>query len=461
MIYLYNTLTKNKEEFKPMNEGSVSMYHCGPTVYDYPHIGNMRAYVFADTIRRVFKWNGYKVNQVINITDVGHLVGDGDQGEDKMDIAVKKLHKTADEIAKFYTDVFFDDLKKINADTNGTIFPRATEHIAEQIKLIEKLEEKGFTYRTSDGIYFDSSKLPDYGKLMGGSEKLKWDAEFARVIPSFEKRGHLDFALWKFSPKSSHRQQEWESPWGTGFPGWHIECSAMSMKYLGNHFDIHTGGVDHIPVHHTNEIAQSEVATGEKYVNYWIHSGHVLINGEKMSKSLGNVVTLSDLEEKGINPLAYRYWLLSAKYKTLLNFTEHSIKSAQTALDKIYDAYIELDDGGSLDEGYRAKFEEYINDDLDTPRAIALVWEMLKDDSIRDEDKKATLLQFDKVLGLDIESRYKIEIPIEIIALVREREEARNKKEWSKSDELRKKLSDLGYEIKDTDNGSKISKNKK
>lgn len=457
-LYFYNTLTRQKEEFKPIQSGKVGMYHCGPTVYNFAHIGNLRPYVFADIIRRLFEHEGYAVKQVINITDVGHLVSDADEGEDKMNVATKREGKTAEEIAIFYTDDFFKDLEKLNVRMENTEFPRATGHIVEQIALIEKLEKKGFTYTTSDGVYFDTSKLSDYGKLAElDIEGLK---EGARIEKNPEKKNITDFALWKFSPKSiaGKREQEWDSPWGVGFPGWHIECSAMSMKYLGEHFDIHTGGIDHIPVHHTNEIAQSEAVTGKPFVNVWMHSNHILVDGGKMAKSSGNFYRLIDLDKKEISPLAYRYWLLTAHYRTLVNFTWDAVEGAQNAFKKLQAFVTELPNEGKVDIAYEAEFESFISDDLDTPKAIALMWELVKDPEILPENKKATILHFDEVLGLNLKNLHHEEIPADIMALAQKRETAREEKNWHLSDEIRRNIEARGYELKDTEDGPKVTK---
>lgn len=474
VMLLYNTLTRKKEEFKPLQEGAVGMYNCGPTVYNYAHIGNLRAYVFADILRRTLEYRGYKVNQVVNITDVGHLVSDADEGEDKMEKGARLSGKTAREIAEFYTAAFFEDLEKLNIE-KATMYPKATDHISEQIALIQKLEEKGFTYKTSDGIYFDTEKFPQYGELAGLN--IEGQQEGARVEVNPEKRNSSDFALWKFSGDEK-RQQEWPSPWGVGFPGWHIECSAMSMKYLGETFDIHTGGIDHIPVHHTNEIAQSECATGKKFVNYWLHSGFVTTQDGKggtcgkMAKSEGNFIRLISLEEQGISPLAYRYWLLTAHYKKTINFTWETLEGAQVALIKLHEIFRTLEgNGAEADAGYLARFTEALDDDLDTPKAIALLWELVKDANIK--NKKATLLEFDKVLGLGLSlPKDKLEtlqiivhdnisaedVPILVQNLLMEREIARTKKNWEKSDALRDEIARMGYKVIDTDTGTQVKK---
>lgn len=463
-IILQNTLTREKEIFKPIKDKKVGMYNCGPTVYGAPHIGNLRSYVFADMLRKMFEYNGFEVTQVINITDVGHLVSDEDDGDDKVEKAAKRAGKTAEEITSFYTEVFFSDLKSLNIDTKNTIFPKATEHINEQIDFIKTLEEKEYTYKTSDGIYFDTSKFSSYGTL--AMLDIKGLKEGARVKKINEKKNITDFALWKFSPENSNteekRQQEWESPWGIGFPGWHIECSAMSEKYLGEQFDIHTGGIDHVPVHHTNEIAQSESVTGKQHVNYWMHNNFVNVDGEKMSKSLGNIITLKDIRNKGFSPIAYRYWLLTANYDTLVNFTYEALDGANTAFSKLqkYITEYSKDDNGVVEKGYKEKFCKYINDDINTSRVIALIWELVKDNNVSDKNKKATILDFDKILRLglaDTQAKQEEIIPEKVQELAERRAQARATSNWQESDSLRNEINKLGYEIKDTDEGAEIS----
>ncbi len=462
-LKFFNTLSHKKEIFKPIHKGRVGIYTCGPTVYQYAHIGNMRAYVIADTLKRALEYSGLKVKHVINITDVGHLTSDADEGEDKMEAGARREQKSAQDIARFYTKAFWNDLKILNVATKGTKFPCASKHIKEQIRLIKILEKKGFTYRTSDGIYFDTLKFKNYGKL--ARLNLKGLREGARVGVNAEKRNASDFAVWKFSPKESAREQEWKSPWGVGFPGWHIECSAMSMKYLGDHFDIHTGGIDHIPVHHTNEIAQSESVTGKKFVNYWIHNEFVNMGEEKMAKSLGNILTITDLAKKGVSPAAYRYWLLTAHYRSPVVFSLEAAHGVGVALERIVSAIATGPSGGHLVPRIMKKFIEYISDDLDTPRAIALIWEVLKDEKISPRDKRATILKFDEVLGLDLKKLIKtakqtlqLVVPENIQQLLREREDARTVKDWATADKLRDVIHALGYEIKDTDKGSQVVK---
>jgi len=455
MIKLYNTLTRKKEIFEPINDKKVGLYCCGPTVYWYAHIGNLKSYLFQDILRRTLEYNGYKVNHVMNYTDVGHLTSDADTGEDKMEKGSRRENKTAWEIADFYIKAFGKDTRALNI-LKPTVTPRATEHIAEQIELIKKLENKGFAYKIGDGIYFNTSKLKDYGQLAMLDEKgLKAGA---RVEVAEGKKNPTDFALWKFSPKDKKRQMEWKSPWGVGFPGWHIECSAMSQKYLGEQFDIHCGGIDHISVHHTNEIAQSEAAFGKTPARFWLHNEFLLIDSGKMGKSEGNIFTLQTLVNKGFNPLAYRYLNLTAHYRSKLNFTWESLEATQSALLNLYQIFGEYPDGGKVSKEYKKEFEAVINDDLDTPKALALAWKLIKDEEVSDADKKQTLLDFDKIFGLGLSQIKKIEIPDEIKKLADERKKLRQEKKWQKADEARKKIEKLGYQIEDTEEGPKIIK---
>jgi cysteinyl-tRNA synthetase len=359
-LKLYNTLTRKKEIFKPLKKEYVGIYTCGPTVYWYPHIGNLRAYIFSDTLKRILKYNGFNVKHVINVTDVGHLTSDSDEGEDKIEQSAKKEHKPAKEISEHYFKIFKENLKKLNI-FEPDIWCKATEHIKEQIELIKKLEEKGYTYRTSDGIYFDTSKFKDYGKLA----KLKIEnLKGGKRVDLREKKNKTDFALWKFSEEPGKRQQEWNSPWGIGFPGWHIECSAMSSKYLGEQFDIHTGGEDHIPIHHTNEIAQSECAFEKKpWVRYWMHVAFLKFKGEKMSKSSGQISKLSDLEIQGFNPLDYRYFILTGHYRKQMNFTDENLKNAKNSYERLKNILSKIKDDGKTNEKYLSKFEKAINND--------------------------------------------------------------------------------------------------
>ena len=456
-LKFYNTLTREKEIFVPINPPNVGFYSCGPTVYDYAHIGNLRAYIFADILQKTLEYSGYKVKRVMNITDIGHLTSDADSGEDKMTKGLlregKELTlKNMRSLAEFYTEKFKEDLIKLNIKIPEHIY-FASDYVKEDIELIQELEKKGYTYKTSDGIYFDTAKMPDYGILWGG--KTIRDKEHARISENMEKKNPEDFALWKFNPKIG-----FESAWGKGFPGWHIECSAMSMKFLGEQFDIHTGGIDLIPTHHTNEIAQSESATGKKpFVKFWIHSEFVDTGGERMSKSAGNFLQIKSLVEKGINPATYRFWLLMASYRTKVNFNWEALEGAETALKRLYGLYADLGaDVGSINKEYQDKFKKYIEDDLDTPRALTILWDVFKDEKMSAPDKKATILDFDKVLGLGFENLKKEIIPDEVKKIVEERELARKDKDFKKSDELREKINSLGYEVKDTEDGQKISK---
>lgn len=454
VLKLYNTLSRQKEEFKPISDKEVGIYSCGPTVYDYSHVGNLRSFVFADILKRVLDYNDFKTKQIINITDVGHLVGDDDDGEDKVERRAKEKNMTIDELSNFYIDKFFEDLDRLHIDRGAREFPRATDNIPEQIDLIKKLEEKNIAYTTSDGVYFDISKYDKYSEL--GRLNLEAQEEGARVAKNPEKRNSADFALWKLS-LDKKRLQEWDSPWGTGFPGWHIECSAMSMKFLGEHFDIHTGGEDHIPVHHTNERAQSESVTGKPPVNYWLHNAFLTNTGNKMAKSEGNFFTLSDLEKEKIMPEGYRYWLLTAHYRSQLDFNIEAILSAQNALLKLL-PHIKNGSGKVLEE-YKNKFLEKINDDLDTPGAIATMWEMIKDDSLSPEDKSTTLLNFDTVLGFDLNSlKQKFEvIPEEVQNLLDARKKARDNEDFAESDKLRDEIRNLEFEVKDTSEGQETT----
>ncbi len=480
MIRLYNTLTRRTEPLQPVHPGEVRMYSCGPTVYWFAHIGNLRSFVFADLLARLFRARGLKVTAVMNITDVGHLTSDADEGEDKMIAAMRREGKSAWDVAAFYADAFFRDLKRINVEP-ADAYPRATAHIAEQIGLVERLEKNGFTYRTEDGIYFDTSKLADYGRL--SRQKAAEKKAGARVEMGGKKQS-TDFALWKFSPTGGKRDMEWESPWGVGFPGWHLECSAMSAKYLGVPFDVHTGGVDHIAVHHEDELAQTEAATGALEANVWMHNEFITIDGGKMSKSLGNVYTLDDLAAKGFDPLALRYYFLGAHYRSKLNFTFEALEAAQNALKRLR-AFVrsvgESDcptakggsllaasrqaggkrprrGGGSIGEvepAYERAFDAALDDDLDTPEGLAILWEMLEDKDITPADRLATLLHFDRMLGLRLadEVGKKDEIPAEVQALLDERAAARAAKDWTKADALRDRITAHGFTVEDTAKG--------
>ncbi|MEM4230778.1 MAG: cysteine--tRNA ligase, partial [Candidatus Pacearchaeota archaeon] len=445
-------LTRKKEVFKPIKDKEVRMYSCGPTVYWYQHIGNLRTYIFSDILKRVLLYNGFKVKHVMNVTDVGHLTSDADTGKDKMELAAEREHKKASEIVEFYWKIFKEDFKKLNI-IEPEIWCKATEHIKEQIELIKKLEEKGYTYKTKDGIYFDTSKFKDYGKLA----RLKKEGLKAGIRVSIgEKKNPTDFALWKFSEKPGLRQQEWQSPWGIGFPGWHIECSAMSMKYLGESFDIHTGGEDHIQIHHTNEIAQSEAATGKKFVNYWLHGAFLTFKGEKVSKSKGGLYTISELEKMGFSPLSYRYLCLTTHYRKQLEFSLENLKNAQNSYERLKNIIKELRYDGKINEKYLKDFEKAINNDLNMPKALQVLWKLVRDEKAF--GKIETIKKMDQVFGLSLLEKEEIRIPEEIMNLVKEREKARKEKNFKLSDELRQKIKEKGWWIDDTPKGPKVKK---
>lgn len=450
-IYLFDTYQRKKRLFVSIKPGKVKIYTCGPTVYDYPHIGNLRAYIVADVLRNTLEFNGYKVKQVINITDVGHLTSDTDSGEDKMELSARKQKRSAFEIAELYAGIFKQNLLALNI-TPPSVWSKATDHINEQITLIQRLEKAGYTYLTSDGVYFDTSQLSNYGHL------ARLDVEGIKPgtrVDIGEKRNPTDFALWKFSPKDRKRQMEWQSPWGIGFPGWHIECSAMAMKYLGETIDIHTGGVDHIPVHHTNEIAQSEAATAKQFVRYWTHVAFLTVNGKKMAKSEHNFVTLQDIMDRGYDPLAFRYLVLTSHYRAGLNFTWPNLQGAQKALLSLREKISSLENKKAFpDKKQIREFKRRINNDLNTPQVIALLWEIV--DSPLTPQKKAAILEFDKVLRLNLGYPPSGEIPEEIKKLVQKRECLRENKKWEESDRVRQKIIKKGYEVRDTSAGPKV-----
>ncbi|MBF8280611.1 MAG: cysS [Candidatus Magasanikbacteria bacterium] len=484
MLKLFNTLTRKISPFTPLRPGRVGLYTCGPTVYDYAHIGNLRTYIFEDVLRRALEHDGLRVKHVMNITDVGHLTDAdtrGDVGADKIEKAAAAAGKGAKEIAAFYTKAFFTDTRALNI-LKPNVVCAATSYIKEQIALIKKLKARGFTYKTGDGIYFDTGKLRDYGRLarldIGGLEAG------ARVPMSAEKRNLTDFALWKFSPPGSKRQMEWLSPWGVGFPGWHIECSAMSVKFLGQPFDIHTGGIDLIPVHHTNEIAQSEAATGKPLAKFWMHGAFLLIDAKRMGKSERNFLTLSALSNQGMNPLAYRYFVLGAHYRSELNFSLPALQAAQNGLARLYRAASGLGvfsprnlerNGRGVKTHLRPpasvtpfvkKFWNAINNDLNTPTALAALWEMLASDGAPKEKLKA-LREFDEILGLDILksarrlAKEEKKIPAAVRRLMANREKARAEKNWKRADALRQKILRHGFFVMDTPEGSVLEKRRK
>jgi cysteinyl-tRNA synthetase len=452
-LELYDNYTRTLRPFEPLHPGGeVGLYTCGPTVYDYQHIGNYRTFLFEDVLKRVLRWNGYRVRHVMNVTDVGHLTSDADTGEDKMEKGARRTGKSAWEIAQLYTDAFLDDMKRLDID-DPTVLCRATDHIREQIEFISDIEKNGFAYRTSDGVYFDTAKQPDYGRLARLDVK---GLEAGRRVELGEKRHITDFALWKFSAPGEHRQMEWESPWGTGFPGWHIECSAMAQKYLGDYFDIHCGGEDHIPVHHTNEIAQTEARVGTRLANFWMHGYFLLQNDAKMAKSAGEFLRVGALIDRGYDPLAYRYLCLTAHYRSQLNFTWDALDAAVTALDRMRHGVYALREAWptSPDPALVERFGNEINDDLNVPRALAVAWEALRGD-IAPGVKRATLLRFDDVFGLGLAAWVpKVEtVPAEVQALADARLAARKAKSWAEADRLRAELHAAGWEMEDRPDG--------
>ncbi len=460
---VYNTLSRQKEDLKPIDGNSVRMYSCGPTVYGYAHIGNMRTYIFMDLLRRALKSNGYDLTGVMNITDVGHLTSDGDAGEDKMEKGARREGKTPWEIAAFYTEAFMADCARLHIDM-PEVTPKATDNIQEMIDFVSELVELGYGYETSDGIYYDISKFPNYGKLSGIN--LEDQQAGARVDVNVEKRNPADFALWKKAPKEHIMQ--WPSPWGMGYPGWHIECSVMSRKYLGEYFDIHTGGVDHIPIHHENEIAQSEAINhGKPAVKYWMHSEFMMVNNGKMSKSLGNVWTVSDLEKMGIPPMAFRYFCLNAHYRNKLNYTEDSIKAAVISCARFYEgAFAHKSQTGEvadqLVETAVREFFDAVNDDLNVPKALGIAWNLIKSESKSDAIWQA-LIKMDTILGLDIANyqpaaKEELDVPAEVSELLAKRAAARQAKDWALSDQIRNTLGDMGYVVKDSAEGQKLER---
>ena len=460
-IQLYNTLSHSKEEFKPINKEEIRIYSCGPTVYSFAHIGNLRTYVFVDNLRRVLKYNGYNLKHVMNITDVGHLTSDADTGEDKMEKAARKEGKNPYEIAEYYTKYFMEDMKKLDIDMPN-IISKATDNIPEMLEMVKEILKNGYAYETSKGIYFDVSKLDKYPVLSNNS--VDGQEAGARIEVDKEKRNPYDFAIWIKAPEN--HMMKWESPWGLSYPGWHLECSAIGRKFLGEHFDIHTGGVDHIPIHHENEIAQSKGATGQIPANYWMHSEFLLIDGGKMSKSLGNIYTLKTLEDNGIEPLAFKLFCFSAHYRNKLNFTFDGVKAQVKALERLRDGYKKhLEGNKEVEEEkikeYENRFHEAINDDLNMPLAMGVVWEVIREE--KKSKKYAELIEkFDEVLGLDLKNyqnyQKEIEIPENIKELIEKRNQARKEKNWEESDKIRDEIQKLGYNIKDTKEGIKIEK---
>ena len=462
-IFFYNTLHKQKELFKPIKESEATIYSCGPTVYKDATIGNMRTNLLSDTLRRILKYNGYKLKHVMNITDVGHLVSDGDEGEDKMLKSAREEHKTPLEIANHYTKLFFDDLKALNIET-PEIICKATDHIPEMLEYVKKLVENGYAYETSTAIYFDISKLDKYPIL--SNLDIEEQKAGARVNVDPEKRNPYDFALWIKAPEN--HLMKWDSPWGPSYPGWHIECSAMGQKYLGEQFDIHTGGIDLIPTHHENEIAQSKGACGKIPANYWLHVEYLLINGGKMSKSLGNVYLIKDIKDRGYDPIVYKLLCYSCSYRIKLNFTWEGMEATSKSLERLRNGYkIHKEGKDKLDEQDRKRLEEIehnfheaVNDDMNMPLAMSYVWEAVRYNK-KSSEVADLLLKFDTVLGLKIDKepeQEEVEIPKDILDLIEQRKQARQEKNWAESDRLRDLIKEKGYEVKDTKDGMNIGK---
>ncbi len=454
-LALYDTWSRTVRPFTTIHAGHVGMYCCGPTVYDHAHIGNLRTYVFEDILRRVLVRNGYEVRHVVNITDVGHLTSDADEGEDKMEKGSRRTGESAYAIAQRYTEAFVADWHALNL-LQPTVWCRATDHIAEQIAFIGELDRSGYVYRTNDGLYFDTSKQDDYGFL---ARLDRAGLQAGKRVALGAKRNITDFALWKFSPEGVARQMEWDSPWGRGFPGWHIECSAMSAKHLGIWFDIHCGGEDHIAVHHSNEIAQTQAAHGTRLANFWIHGHFLTLNADsKMSKSSGDFVRLQTLRSRNIDPLAYRYLCMTAHYRSKLHFSWTSLGAAQTALNRLRHLYSGWSDGGRIDPDFTARFNAELNDDLNLPRALAVLWELVKS-GLPPATLKATVDSFDLVLGLGLRDWNPVvsEIPESIRVLLGERAQAREAKNWVKADEIRKMLNTRGWRVEDGKDGQRLT----
>ncbi len=461
-FYLYNTMTRNKEEIIPANKNKVGMYTCGPTVYNYAHIGNLRTYIFEDALKKSLEYVGYKDKHVMNVTDVGHLQSDGDEGEDKMALGASREHKTVWEIAKFYEDAFFEDCKKLNVK-KPTVVCRATEHIEDMIKFVQKLEERGYTYESNGNVYFEIDKFEDYTKLANLSIDELEAGSRIEIDPN--KKNPLDFVLWFTNSKFSNQIMQWDSPWGRGFPGWHLECSTMSIKYLGENIDIHCGGIDHIPVHHTNEIAQSEAALGHKWVNYWVHGEFLVLDGGKMSKSSGDFLTVSKLEEEGFNPLDYRYFCLQSKYRKQLVFSFESLKDAQNGYKalkkKIGTILTNIDETNNINKelisGYQEKFKTQISDDLNIANAFTVLNEVIKDGELNNKEKAFLIEDFDKVFSLNLMTIEKEAIEVDeklINHLIEERNIARKEKNYKRSDEIRAQLLEMNIEVLDSKEGT-------
>ncbi len=468
-LRFYNTASKKKEEFVSIEEGKVGMYCCGPTVYHYAHIGNLRAYVFNDILRRVLELNGYAVSHVMNITDVGHLTSDADEGEDKMTKGAAREGKSVWDVAKFYENEFFADANRLGLLRPTTVC-KATDHISDMIQLVQRIEANGYTYSADGNVYFDVTKFDDYYGL-SGFRPDEGDTE-SRVGEDSAKKNKADFVLWFTNSKFGNQDMQWDSPWGRGFPGWHLECSAMSMKYLGEQFDIHCGGIDHVPIHHTNEIAQSEAATGKKpWVKYWLHNEFLVMDKEKMSKSSGDFLRMQTILDKGYDPLAYRYFCLGANYRQQLSFSWEGMDGAANTFKRLREKIITLKKNNDLEseteyqtektEDYMHQFTTAVNDDLNTPQALSVMWSVLRDDEIDGAEKLALMYRFDSVLGFGIRDMQeeKVDIPESVQILVDEREQARADKDWSQADALRDKIAELGFVVKDEADGPKLEKN--
>ena len=456
MLNLFDTYERRVRPFAPLNPPEVKLYACGLTVYDYAHIGNLRTYIFEDSLHRVLEFNGYQVQHVMNITDVGHLTDDADVGEDKMEVGTRRAGKSAREIAEIFTEAFKQDLAWLHIH-EPHIWCKATDHIAEQIAMIQCIEAKGVTYRTSDGIYFDTSQLDDYGHI--ARLNIEGLQAGSRIAMS-EKRSPTDFALWKFSKPDEQRQMEWNSPWGVGFPGWHIECSAMAAKYLGTFFDIHCGGEDHIMVHHPNEIAQTQACHGTRLANFWIHGYFLQLDGLKMSKSSSGFLRLQTILDRGYDPLVFRYFCLGGHYRAKITFNWQAMDGAAIALQRLRTAVAQWPDPTEPDETYVTQFTNQINDDLNMPRALAVMWNLVKSD-LPAGGKKATLLVFDQILGLGIDTwqaEAEPPIPEAVQTLVGQRQEARANKAWQQADALRDQIAAAGYDVVDTPNGPELKR---
>ena len=461
-FYVYNTMTRNKDEFVPYKEGKVGMYTCGPTVYNYAHIGNLRTYIFEDVLKKSLEYVNYKVKHVMNVTDVGHLQSDGDEGEDKMALGASREHKTVWEIAKFYEDAFFEDCKKLNIK-RPTIVCRATDHIQDMINLIKKLEEKGYTYVSNGNVYFEIDKFEDYAKLANISmDDLKAGS---RIEIDPNKKNPLDFVLWFTNSKFSNQIMQWESPWGKGFPGWHLECSAMSIKYIGEYLDIHCGGIDHIAIHHTNEVAQSEGVLGHKWVKYWMHGEFLVLDGGKMSKSNGDFLTITRLEEEGYSPLDYRYFCLQSKYRKQLVFSFDSLNDARNGYKKLKERTSQVltdinENDITSDQAiniYKEKFSSFISDDLNIANAFTVLFDVLKDNELNNSEKAILIEDFDKVFSLNLMTIEKevTNVNEELINnLIIERAQARESKNWTRADEIRNEFIAMNIELLDTKEGT-------